>query len=642
MTVRRRGLPRPFALVVCVAALGAAGAALPALAFAADRSPGDDALALSVTTYGPNVLRPGEPLLVGTSVSNSSPDPVLDAVASVSITVDPITDRTVLDPWASGDLDLPTRLVAQATPGGATGISPSGSVAFTLVASPDSLGLPAGTSGVYGVEVDLQHAGVTVRSVYTFVTWLDAVPAATPVSVVVLASGSPERIDALLATAGQSGVTFAVDPTAASAEAVSQLAGLETLLLPARNIDVASLAHAGNANLLDHALALSRTAAQGPLATAPWLAVVPDVDDSIRGLAIERGADAILVVPTFSESAPDLAGFSGTVPPGVAVDGAEPTGPLLLFPDSALSAALVAGPPGSAITPARVVAETALLSAGNTAGNPVIAVAGPSWSIESDHRSGTLSALLTSPWVRITPLQDTLAPTAPRATATVPSTVSSSTQIPGTLIAAAGASVRGLDALAAATADPAGLEAAPLDALLTATAFDRRTDPAARDAALQSAITSIDTLRSSVAIPAGSTLNLISSSGKIPVTITNALETDVTVRVVLQSGAPILRIEDQPLVTLAPGASQQILVPVTAISSGNVVVDVSLANADGARLTPVTEVALRIHAQWGNAFTLGVAALGLLLLVAGTARTLRRGRAETRLGPSDLPPDEDA
>ena len=642
MTLRRRGRPRPSALVVCVAALGVAGAALPALAFAADPSPGNDALALSVTTFGPNVLRPGEPLLVGTAVSNSSPDPILDAVASVSITVDPITERTALDPWAAGDLGLATRLVAQAAPGGAAGISPSGSVDFTLIASPASLGLPAGTFGVYGVEIDLQHAGVTVRSIHTFVTWLDAVPAVTPVSVVVLASGSPERIDALLATAGQSRVTFAVDPTAASAEAVAQLAGLETLLLPAHNVDVASLAHAGNSNLLDHALALSRTAAQGPLATAPWLAVVPDVDASIRGLAVDSGADAILVVPTFSESAPDLSGYAGAVPPGVAVDQAVPTGPLFLLPDSALSAALVAGPPGSAITPARVVAETALLSAGNIASNPVIAVAGPSWSIESDHRSGTLSALLTSPWVRVIPLQEALAPTAPRATATVPSTASSSTQIPSTLVAAAGASVRGLDALAAATADPAGLEAAPLDGLLAATAFDRRTDPAARDAALQSAIASVDTLRSSVAIPAGSTLNLISSTGKIPVTVTNALDTDVTVRVVLQSGSPILRIEDQPLVTLPPGGSQQILVPVTAISSGNVVVRVSLANADGEKLTPITEVSLRIRAQWGDAFTLGIAALGLLLLVAGTARTLRRGRAETRLKPSDLPLDEDA
>lgn len=93
---------------------------------------------------------------------------------------------------------------------------------------------------------------------------------------------------------------------------------------------------------------------------------------------------------------------------------------------------------------------------------------------------------------------------------------------------------------------------------------------------------------------------------------------------------------------LAPGASEQVLVPVTAISSGTVAVRVSLENLDGDRLTSVSEFSLRINAQWGDVFTLALASFALLLLVAGSWRTIRRGRADTRQGPSAVPDDGEA
>jgi hypothetical protein len=279
-----------------------------------------------------------------------------------------------------------------------------------------------------------------------------------------------------------------------------------------------------------------------------------------------------------------------------------------------------------------------LIARDNTAGNPVLVVAGPSWTIESDHQSGTLTALVESPWVRLTPIA-TLFDQDSQAIVDLSASVPSATDIPIALLTSAGSSLRGIDALAIATPDPPEFSELLVDSLLGSLSFDWRTGPAARDTAIKAAISAIDDVQAQVSIPGSSTLNLISKSGNVPVMVTNSLDVEVTIRVVLESRSPILRIEDSPELTLPPGSSQQVLVPVTAISSGNVLVRVSLTNLEGTRLTPLTEVSLRIHAQWGDVFTLAIAGFALFLLVVGSIRTMRRGRADTRQGPSDEPGD---
>jgi hypothetical protein len=332
-----------------------------------------------------------------------------------------------------------------------------------------------------------------------------------------------------------------------------------------------------------------------------------------------------------------VTGYDGGVPPGAAVAvGSETTGPILLLPDAQLSAALARGSSESVVASARLTAETALLARDNTAGNPVLVVAGPSWAIEPDHQSGTLTALISSPWVHLTPI-GTLLDLDPLSSVSLTASVPSTMDIPPSLVTSAGTSLRGIAALALATPDPIGFSEILIDSLLGVLSFDRRADPAARDASIEAAIKAIDDVGALVYLPGSSPLNLISKSGKVPVTVMNSLDVEVTVRVVLESRSPILRVEDSPELTLAPGSSQQVLVSVNAISSGNVSVRVSLANLEGTRLTPVTEFPIRIRAQWGDMFTLAMAGFALSLLVAGTIRTIRRGRADTRQGPSDEP-----
>lgn len=51
----------------------------------------------------------------------------------------------------------------------------------------------------------------------------------------------------------------------------------------------------------------------------------------------------------------------------------------------------------------------------------------------------------------------------------------------------------------------------------------------------------------------------------------------------------------------------------------------------------MTDVKIRIHAEWGTLFTAALGAIVALLLLAGTIRTARRGRADTRQGPTAEP-----
>jgi hypothetical protein len=126
----------------------------------------------------------------------------------------------------------------------------------------------------------------------------------------------------------------------------------------------------------------------------------------------------------------------------------------------------------------------------------------------------------------------------------------------------------------------------------------------------------------------------VSSSGNVPVTVRNDLETGVAVVVVMTSRSPSLIIDAQPVATVPAGTEQTVLVPITAVSSGDVLVTVALRSEDGATLAVAETLKVRVRAEWGNVAT-GVATAALvILLVAGVWRTIRRGRRDTRTGPS--------
>lgn len=580
-------------------------------------------VAMTVTHFGPAILESGKAINVSATIKNSSLGELTALTVALGVTEDPIEDRSSLDPWLAGTLNLATRDVATG-PVGAGSLESLGSATVNVVAPSSVVDFPSSSWGVYGVTLTLASAGQPLSTTYALVTWRDADVAAVPVSVVVLAAGTPERIDALMSTADRAGVTIAVDPSSVAETTVAAHGASAGYVLPTGNVDLSSLARAESFDLLDWAIADARDNAPKAVDALPWLAVVPTLDTATFAMATERGAGAILALST-----PGAA-----VESGMSIVAGDVTATPVLVADGGLSTALESGPAGNPLAPARVVAESALAARDHSDGSPLVVVAGPAWSVEADHTSATLDALLASPWVDPITVEEAFVASSPRSlTLAQPSAATG--DVPPSVVTSANLAVRALRALAESSSDPeVVLGSAPRD-LADAFSLDKRADVVARDGAIDVAVDAIDATMSGIHIADGSTLTLISRSGNVPVTVENDLDVDVTVVVVLETQSRTLHVKASPTITVAARSSQQVLVPVTAVSSANVIVKVSLMAVTGERLTAVTQVHMRIRAAWGDVFTWVLASLTALLLIAGTLRTIRRGPSDARTRPSE-------
>src|SRR5690606_34102771 len=112
-----------------------------------------------------------------------------------------------------------------------------------------------------------------------------------------------------------------------------------------------------------------------------------------------------------------------------------------------------------------------------------------------------------------------------------------------------------------------------LTTLAAASSLALRGDDAVRTALLESAREQGRALASGLSVVEGSTVNLIAASGDLPVTLRNDLAQAVTVGVMLRPSDPRLSAEPSERVTIEPGTTASVTVPVTAIGSGNVDVD---------------------------------------------------------------------
>jgi hypothetical protein len=258
-----------------------------------------------------------------------------------------------------------------------------------------------------------------------------------------------------------------------------------------------------------------------------------------------------------------------------------------------------------------------------------VVVLGPRWVLDPGTQSSGLDALLDAPWTRAVTLTRTAAD-AGELDLEPPPELPDESDIPAGLVANAAATLERLDRLAAASSDPVAIADGPSLDLLGTLAFDGRWDTEMRDDSIRSAVDAITQLRANVGTASGSDFNLLSSSGRVPLTVRNSLPADVTVTVRLESSSPHLVVLDSPTVTIPAGTEQQVHVPVEAVSNADVRARVVLADREGSPLSPPTEVRVRVRADWGNAFSLGMFLVFSALLASGVVRTLRRGRRDTR------------
>jgi hypothetical protein len=627
-----RALAAKAARLVAAVAMTACAAGAFATGSSAEEAAASD-LRVEIAAYGPALLDPETSLFATVVVDNGALVDARDISLSLSLTDAPITTREDLDAWRSGESAPDVHEVTR-RPVLGTGVVDAGSTAqTTTIASPSELGLGADPWAVYGVLIRVDGAGETLKEFRTFVTFLSETPPTTPLAVVATAAGSAERVSAILTASSNARVTLLVDPTAVakSPDAPPISAFRSVYALPEGHVDVASLARAGDTEILDAGLAASRGAAAAG-DDAPWIAVVPSLDRATVNLAASRDAAAILVQPGTAPASPDA---DEDLAPAILEGG--PGDPPIIAPEPGLSAALAGARSPSALRAADVVAESALVAKDNADGRLVVASPGTSWMLSSEtHRSAALDALATLPWIRLVTLPDPLEPDAD-AVVDIPADAHDEDDIPLGDVSRASSRLRSLGYLADAVADPTTFLSATSSPVFSALSFENRADPTARAGTLDKALAGVQDVLDRVSLPTGSALNLISTSGNVPITVSNELDTEVTVTVVFETRSPNLIVKGRPEVTLAPGEAQQVSIPVEAISSANVNASVYLTDAEGHRLTSNTPVQVRVRADWGTAFTAIVGGAAVLLLLAGVWRTARRGRRDTRGTPGEIP-----
>ena len=145
-------------------------------------------------------------------------------------------------------------------------------------------------------------------------------------------------------------------------------------------------------------------------------------------------------------------------------------------------------------------------------------------------------------------------------------------------------------------------------------------------------------LQDRIEVVPASGYNVISDAVSVPITISNTLDTPITVRIQVTSDRPLVKIGEPSVVEIPARGQIDAAVDVEAIANGTVTLTTVLTTEDGRPLTAPVDVPLTVNPSWENWTTLLlVIAMGLLVVV-GVARARRVGsstRAPAIRGPED-------
>ncbi len=549
---------------------------------------------------------------------------VNNVAVALSVTDAPFADVDALAAFVDSPSDTATHKVATMPVSDSAlnvGQLKTGVRTTTMISiPPGGFGLNAEAPGVYGVAVTLTVDGDRVWTRGSPMTWQPAELPQLAVTAVATITGSESRVEALLVAASDPRVTLLVDPTSLNSRQRLALAGREAYALPAANVDITSAAHSGTPGLIQAAMLRTRT-----VSSLKWIAVAAATDGSTVATATQEGAAAVLVDARWADIAAPTGG--GTYDAGV-VDGVAMAP--IVFADGPLSVMLASRSPADSSSTAWIIAQAAFEASAGV--GSVIVAPGDGWGVEGTRPSRSLTALLGAPFVTSRTLGEVLAAPESQAIDLPPLTPLPSDASANDVVGAVSALTR-LDVLATATTRPSTMIAEADRLVLESLSLANRVDPRFGAEQATSAREHAKSVLESVAVTSGSQLLLVSSSGSVPITVGNALDVPVTVRIAVTSWSPILRTKAQPAVTIEPGEDTTVKVPMTAVSSGDVGVSVVLRTEGGATVSVAETLEVRVRAAWGNLAT-GVFTAGLVvLLIAGLVRTIRRGRKDTRLLP---------
>lgn len=123
-----------------------------------------------------------------------------------------------------------------------------------------------------------------------------------------------------------------------------------------------------------------------------------------------------------------------------------------------------------------------------------------------------------------------------------------------------------------------------------------------------------------------SVINLIDKSAKIPVSISNGFDQLATVRLEMRATDKRLQLGAAQTVSIPPRSISQVRIPVRAVGSGNLKVEVTLQNLQGEPLGKTQTIKVRVRAEWESTGTYILTAFLAAVLLFGIGRKVLKGK----------------
>jgi len=677
-------------LLPAVVAGSAAGGAAAVTPLPAQSASAGSTLPVQVVITGvsPQVVRPGDDLVVRATVTNTTDKEVANPRVAVRISRFLLATRTALSEWERAAPTDVAGAAAQTTDLGAP-LAPRAAADVEVRVPAASLRLSASATawGPRGIAVEVTDTGQRQGLDRTFALWYptDHVTP-TRISVVVPLTGDPvdptvtngstsapasssartsqlARLDNLLTVTGdRPAVGWVVDPAllatlaadaagpdpapasptsstsrrAAAQDRIAALtrasAGRDIFALGWLDPDLAALAHSGAGAITTTALRLTGAGPLPVIGSPPRTDVAwpagPVPDRTTVELAAKSGARAVIV------GADGLAARDLTYTPTGRATVPTPSGDVAaLVADPILTNLLTDPTESSPATAAqRMLAESAVVAHERPSDPRHLLLAPPrGWNPDAATAAAQLAALAVAPWVSLAPVSALIGTADPSVDRTsLPTRAVAPSELPAASIEALHTARTDLTTFASIVPDPGTLIEGADAKLLAPLSLAWRADASGRAGVVRDVVASLTHPRSAVSIVPGSVRNLISRSGTFPVGLRNDLEQPVTIRVSLVPENRSLVVDGTETVTMPASSQLQARIPFHAVGSGDVHVAVTLLAPDGAAISAPTRFTVRVRADWENVGTAVVAAVLGLAFVFGIVRTIRRGQTTHR------------
>jgi hypothetical protein len=125
----------------------------------------------------------------------------------------------------------------------------------------------------------------------------------------------------------------------------------------------------------------------------------------------------------------------------------------------------------------------------------------------------------------------------------------------------------------------------------------------------------------------GSDFTVLADSADLPLTVSNASTSDITVVATIDAVTGIVSIaQPQQTITVPAGSSAQVTVPMSSVANGRTSLRATLTTTDGIPVTEPAYIAIDVQAQWEGVTLIGFISVVSTLLTIGIVRTVRDRR----------------